>query len=281
MLKYFSNFAKTLFSFKTFLWMVYISILAVIAPHTQWMFAQLEPAANIWVSWLAAIGFEAAIFVVTHLLVDHIERRKAGTFNFEKSRLRSSFQWWPAFRYRWLNVYTMLLALACGVSAGANLIHAVQYAQPLKIVTDWGVPSAVITVAFGGILPLVNLLFAAVIADVDDAEGVTDPAVEKAKEETKAAKVETKQARAAQLEAERARMDAEQRVNESEQRYRALGDVVRFLFSHTEPLHERIRFTRKTFPQLSQNGISQILGCSVSTVNEALKDYVIESEAVQ
>jgi hypothetical protein len=32
---------------------------------------------------------------------------------------------------------------------------------------------------------------------------------------------------------------------------------------------------------LSQNGISQILGCSVSTVNEALKDYVIESEVVQ
>jgi predicted transcriptional regulator len=32
---------------------------------------------------------------------------------------------------------------------------------------------------------------------------------------------------------------------------------------------------KKTFPQLSQHGISQILGCSVSTVNEALKEVEI------
>lgn len=265
------------FTFKNFLWLVYGSILVVIAPHTKWMFAQLEPSDNDWVAWVAAAGFEATIFVVTHLLVAHIERRKAGTFNFEKQRLAPWQQGWPMFRYRWLNVYTLLLLIACLISAGANLSHAVEYAQPLKIVTDWGVPAGVLTVAFGGILPLVNLLFAAVVADLDDAEDQPDPAVEKAKAETREAKAETKEARAAQKVAEQRAATAEQLLLESEQRYRAIGDVVRFLFGTNEPLHERIRYTRKTFPQLSQNGISQILGCSVSTVNEALKDYVVVS----
>lgn len=270
-----------LFNFKNFLWLVYISILVVIAPHTQWMFAQLEPASNAWVAWVAAAGFEATIFVVTHLLVDHIERRKMGTFNFEKSRMSPRLQWWPVFRYRWLNVYTLLLFVACAISAGANLTHAVQYAQPLKIVTDWGVPAGAVTFVFSGILPLVNLLFAAVIADVDDAESPTDPAVEKAKAEAKEAKAEAKRATACQAYAEKQQFEAERLLAESEQRYHALGDVVRFLFGQSEPLHDRIRFTRKTFPQLSQNGISQILGCSVSTVNDALKDWVVvESEVV-
>ena len=261
------TFASKLFTFKNLLWAVYVAILAVIAPHTQWMFSQLEPTGKAWISWMAAIGFEAAIFVVTHLLVAHIERRKATAFNFEKQRMKEYLQWWPMFRYRWINVYTLLLAIACAISAGANLAHAVEFAQPLKIVTDWGVPSGVMTVAFGGILPLVNLLFAAVIADVDDNEQQDNPELEKAKAERREAE---KRAR----DAEKALTEKDKLLAESEQRYRAIGDVVRFLFEQRDPLRDRIVYVRKTFPQLSQNGISQILGCSVSTVNEALRETV-------
>jgi hypothetical protein len=258
---------KNLLTFKNFLWLVYAAILLVIAPHTQWMFEQLEPHGREWVSWVAAGGFEATIFVVTHLLVDHIERRKVGSFNFEKQRMRTWLQWWPVFRYRWLNIYTLLLLVACLISAGANLTHAVQYAQPLRIVTEWGVPAGALTMAFGGILPLVNLLFAAVIADMDDSEGVTDPALTQAK-------TEAREAKAALKETEKRMVETERLLDESEQRYHALGDVVRFLFGKSEPLHDRILYARRTFPQLSQNGISQILGCSVSTVNDALRETV-------
>lgn len=267
-------------NFKNLLWLVYISILVVITPHTQWMFAQLEPLDRKWVSWVAAVGFESTIFVVTHLLVDHIQRRKLATFNFEKQRMNIWLQWWPVFCYRWLNVYTFLLFVACGISAGANLAHAVEFAQPLRIVTDWGVPSSTLTMAFGGILPLVNLLFAAIISNEDDNEGLPDPALLQAKAELKETKTEVRNARTAQKDAEKRMLNAEQLLAESEQRYRAIGDVVRYLFGTNEPLHDRIRFTRKTFPQLSQNGISQILGCSVSTVNEALKDWGLDNNTI-
>jgi len=68
----------------------------------------------------------------------------------------------------------------------------------------------------------------------------------------------------------------EQRLSESEQRYQAVGDVVRYLFGTDLALRERIRGVRTSFPNLSQNGIAQLLSCSVSTVNDALNGYVIE-----
>ena len=68
----------------------------------------------------------------------------------------------------------------------------------------------------------------------------------------------------------------ERKLEESEQRYRAVGDVVRYLFGTDLALRERIRGVRTSFPNLSQNGIAQLLGCSVSTVNDALQGFVIE-----
>jgi hypothetical protein len=267
-------------TFKTLLWMVYASILAVITPHTKWMFAQLEPQANEWSAWVAAVGFEATIFVVTHLLVKHIERRKAGTFNFERQRLEKGtlgqyFTWWPVFRYRWLNTYTLLLFLACGISAGANLSHAVEFARPLKIVSDWGVPAGALTVAFGGILPLVNLLFAAVIADVDDSEQPADPALVKTREELREAKAALKEANSAAEKANAEKDQANARAIEAEQQMRGVANLMRFLFDRDMQLRDRIRGLAEARPDLSQNRIAGIIGCSTSTVNEALRDYIL------
>jgi ASC-1-like (ASCH) protein len=70
--------------------------------------------------------------------------------------------------------------------------------------------------------------------------------------------------------------DLEKRLDDSEQRYRAVGDVIRWLFGKDEQLRDRIRGIRTTFPNLSQNGIAQLLGCSVSTVNDALQGYQVD-----
>ena len=253
-------------TFKNFLWLVYIGVLVVIAPHTQWMFAQFEPEKMHGLAWVAAVVFEAAIFAVTHLLVRHIEKRRASTFNFEKKPLADWLQWWPLFRYRYINAYTALLSIAVVISGFANLAHAVQFGQPLTIVSTWNIPAHFFSVAFGGILPLVNLLFAAVIAQVDDAESLTDPALDKANSEKREAEKRLK-------ETEKLLHETEQRARKAEQQYEAMGDAIRFLFGANDPLHERIRYVRKTWPQLSQNGISQMLGCSVSTVNDALKEF--------
>jgi hypothetical protein len=260
-------------SIKNFLWAVYIGVLVVITPHTQWMFARFEPAHMHGMAWVAAVVFEAAIFAVTHLLVRHIEARRPSTFNFERQRLKDGkvsqfFTWWPMFRYRWANAYTALLAVAVMVSGFANLAHAVEYGQDIAIVEAWGIPYGFFAVAFGGILPLVNMLFAAVIAQVGDAEQEANPELDKANKDKRDAERRAK-------EAERLLADTEHKLIESEQRYRAVGDVVRYLFGDDFALGERVRYVKKTFPQLSQHGISQILGCSVSTVNEALKEVEI------
>ena len=70
--------------------------------------------------------------------------------------------------------------------------------------------------------------------------------------------------------------DTERRLDESEQRYRVVGDVIRWLFGKDEVLRDRIRGIRTAFPNLSQNGIAQLVGCSVSTVNEHLQGYMVE-----
>lgn len=271
-----TNKLVTLLTFKNFLWLVYAGVLVVITPHTAWMFQQFEPADSTILPWIAALVFEASIYAATHLLVEHIKARRISSFNLEKGRLKPAFQWWPVFRYRWLSIYSAFVCVPVVISGLANLAHAVQFGQELRIVSQWGIPLGVLSVAFGGILPVVNLLFAAVIAQVEDAENETDPALEQAKAEKRDAEKRAKEAekRMADLEkeSERRLAEYEQALHESELRYHAIGDVVRFLFEKNDPLHDRILYARKAFPQLSQNGISQILGCSVSTVNEALRD---------
>jgi hypothetical protein len=63
------------------LWAIYLSLLAVLLPHTAWAFARFEPPGNgtlgiAWgaiTAWAAAFAFEAAIAALTHKLAKHIE----------------------------------------------------------------------------------------------------------------------------------------------------------------------------------------------------------------
>src|SRR3990167_670539 len=76
------------------LWVVYLSLLAVLLPHTSWAFSVLEPEKYKWASWAAAITFEAGIAVLTHKLAKHIESLP----KCKDSKTR--------FKRRYLNVYS-------------------------------------------------------------------------------------------------------------------------------------------------------------------------------
>ncbi len=271
-------------------WAVYIAFLLVLLPQEAWTIGQGQDQNGLqWhvlgvtaspLAWFLAGAFSASIAIVTHRLnvhwVEMPHRYKAD----DMSKKR--------FTYRWLNVYAVALIVSMIISAIANLIHVVQFTNAsLKIFTTYPWAVAVYQFIFGLALPGVSFVFARVLSTMQEAEQQDDPAFAKAKEDLKEANStirslketirsgeqtirETEQHYSGLL------RDAERLLNESEQRYRAVGDVVRWLFGKDEVLRDRIRGIRKAFPSLSQNGIAQIVGCSVSTVNEALQGYQVE-----
>lgn len=148
------------------LWAVYLSLLAVLLPHTAWAFQNFEPQNNTntisLVSWIAAFAFEASIAALTHKLSGHIEQTP--------KRLST----WSKFQYRYLNSYSLGLVAAISVSSMANLAHAVEFGRPMAIFTEWHIPFSVYALAFGAVLPLVSLVFARVLSNVAETEGEWD-----------------------------------------------------------------------------------------------------------
>lgn len=261
-------------------WGVYIAFLFVLWPQAAWTIDQFQDAASVkWVlmgvaasplAWALGGVIEATIGIVTHRLNEHWRemphRYKAA--DMAKKRIA----------YRWLNVYAMALIVAMSVSAVANYTHVVQFTNTKLAVFDggnsWAIP--VYQMVFGLALPAVSFVFARVLSTMQESEQEDDPAFAKAKAELTEAKATIREKDAAIRQSQEAIRLAEKKLEESEQRYRAVGDVVRYLFGTDIALRERIRGVRTSFPNLSQNGIAQLLGCAVSTVNEALSGYVIE-----
>lgn len=142
------------------LWGVYISLLAVLFPHTAWAFALFEPDTFTGkaTSYAAAFAFEAAIAVLVHKLADHIER------------VPKYKDKWKRFYNRYFNAYSGGLVLALFVSTAANMAHAVEYGMDgnIRIVEEWNLPFGVLVFAFGAFLPLCSILFARVLSDVQD-----------------------------------------------------------------------------------------------------------------
>lgn len=289
-----------IFTANTFLWLVYVLLLSSLVPHTAWAFDMWE-AADAWrfellgvnatpTAWAFAIVFDGAIAGLTHVLKKHIEEmpriihtRKAQmpkSLGVGKLQIPINLQWWPVFSYRYLNAYMLGLVAAWLLSTLGNLAHAVQFGREMTIFSTWGIPSALYALAFGAVLPTISLVFARVLSSVRESEQEEDPAFVKAKGELKEANSTIRsleqKVKATEQQANTDKRLLEQQLSESEQRYRAVGDVVRYLFGTDLPLRERVRGIRTTFPVLSQNGIAQLVGCSVSTVNDALQGYVVE-----
>ena len=264
-------------------WGVYIAFLFVLFPQAAWTIDQFQdPLDAKWsllgvtaspLAWFLSGVFELTIAIVTHRLnkhwMDMPHRYKAE----DMKRKR--------FAYRWLNVYAVGLIVAMSISAIANYTHVVQFTNTsLRIFADAEWTIRWYQMIFGLALPGVSFVFARVLSTMQETEQEEDPVFAKAKADLKEANTtvrsleqsvrQTEQRYSALLK------DAERRLQESEQRYRAVGDVIRWLFGKDELLKDRIRGIRTSFPNLSQNGIAQLLGCSVSTVSEALQGFQVE-----
>lgn len=146
------------------LWIIYLALLAALLPHTAWAFARFESTSAGWLgiswgivtAWAAAFAFEAAIAALTHKLAGHI----ATTPRYTAGRV-----WFRRISYQYLNAYASGLFVALGVSALANFAHTVEYGREFAIFGQYSIPPLLYSFTFGGILPLVSLLFARILGD--------------------------------------------------------------------------------------------------------------------
>lgn len=244
------------------LWGIYILLLLVLLPHTAWMFSRGEPISKdnfgiswgILTAWAAAIVFECVIAVMTHKLSTHIGNTPKYSDN------------WKRIKTRYFNAYGAGLFLAWMVSTYANLAHAVEFGQPIKIFSDWGWPIWTYSVAFGAILPTASLLFAWVLSSVieqDATEGQLNPELEKMKAVIRELNVQIKSS-------EGERLKAEQRMKEAETRFQAAGDLFSALFADRK--RDRIIFVKQKWPALPGSAIAILTETSPALVSETLKE---------
>jgi DNA-binding transcriptional regulator YiaG len=264
-------------------WAVYIAFLLVLLPQEAWTIGQGQDQTGAqWailsvtaspLAWFLAGAFSASIAIVTHRLNVHwMEMPK---------RYKADDMAKKRFAYRWLNVYAVALILTMVISSIANFMHVVQFTnKSLVIFTEYPWAVSLYQFVFGLALPGVSFVFARVLSTMQESEQEEDPAFAKANADLKEANATIRSMKEAIRQTEQqytARLkETERLLEESEQRYRAVGDVIRWLFGKEEALRDRIRGIRTAFPNLSQNGIAQLLGCAVSTVNDALQGYQVE-----
>jgi uncharacterized membrane protein (DUF485 family) len=237
-------------------WIIYILLLLVLLPHTAWMFSKAEPDTEIgrYIAWAAATVFEFVIAVMTHKLSRHIMDMPKYTNT------------WKRIKARYFNAYGAGLLLAWLVSTYANLAHAIEFGQPIRIFTDWGLPVWTYSVAFGAILPTASLLFAWVLSSVieqDATEGQPNPELDKAN-------MTIRELRDRIRSTEQARLEAEQRADEAELRFGAASDIFAQLMS--SELRERVLFARQQWPELPQSAIAVIAKASPARVSEIINE---------
>ncbi len=253
------------------LWVIYVFLLAVLLPHTAWAFRAFEPAESFvifgsftiadLVSYIAATAFEASIAVLTHKLATHIE---------QTARKARGLSEWERFKLRYGNAFFGGLLITTVVSSLANLAHAVQFAGLLTIFTAWGIPSGVYIVAFGGILPVVSLLFARVLSNVSESEAGDDPAVVELKNVVSDLRRKLRETEERAKSAEALAGLAEIAAKQAEARFGAAGDLMLALTSDDKRV--RILAVRQQWPQLTGAAVATMVDASPSYVSEVLKN---------
>ena len=220
------------------LWAIYLALLGVLLPHTAWAFGQFEPDGTAGLGWIAALAFEGAIAAFTWRLKELIE----ATPNHKDA--------WKRFRKRYLNIYSLGLLVAIGVSSLANWAHSVEYGQAFTVFEKYNIPPLLYTLAFGAILPACSLLFARILADVKDNEA-----------EVNAEAVELKRANA----------ELRRELKATNERLLRAEDAARLLLELTaEDKARRILAASNQWPNLSQIALAQIAGASPSYVSQVL-----------
>lgn len=265
------------------IWAIYLCLLAVLLPHTAWLFGSFEPAGWLgWATgWAGAIAFEASIAVLTHKLAQRWDAAPVKTERWKASP-------WARARYWYANVYLAGLGVSVVISALANLAHAVEYGKTLAIFTQWGISPALYQISFGAVLPVTSLLFASVLSQVSETEDAANPEAERAMSALASARADIAEARKAAREsdaqrriAEAERTRAEQERDQADQRFAAVGDLLAALM--TSDKRQRLLMVRNVAPKLLPDGdlnltlLAMIAGVSQSYASEVVK----ESEDVE
>jgi len=265
----------------TILWAVFISLLAVLLPHTAWAFRKFEPngkdalvllatpdfvvTTSDVISYVAAFAFEAAIAVLVHKLAEHLEKK------LPKSAREGNWAWLKAFAFRYLNPIAIALIIVTAVSALANLAHAVEYGQSLKIFENLSVPPIIYTVAFGAILPVLSLTFARVLSNVTDEEAEENPEVTRLNSVNAELRKQLRESELRLKATEDGKRAAEERARATEEKFSALGELVKGLFG--EEKRQRILAAAKLWGKLPQSAIAIIAETTPSHVSETLKEF--------
>lgn len=227
------------------LWAVYLALLGVLLPHTAWAFGQFEPAgaSSVALGWIAAIAFEGAIAAFTFRLKGRIEKTP---------RYTAGLVPWRKFRHRYLNIYSLGLLVAIGVSSLANWAHSVEFGGDFTVFARYSVPPLLYTLAFGAILPLCSLLFARILAEVQESEAAPDSELQAVKQ--------------ANTELRRELATTEKRLMEAEGAARLLLDLT------AEDKARRILAAAHQWPELPRTVIAQLAGASPSYVSQVLAE---------
>ncbi len=232
------------------LWIIYISLLAVVLPHTEWAFRQFEPGAQMGItSWAAAFAFEAAIAALTHKLSKHIEQTPKRSAGFAK------------FKFRYLNSYSLGLLFSLGISTMANLAHAVEFGGSMQIFAKWNIPFGLYAFAFGAVLPIVSYTFANVLSNVVETDETEDPITADLRQTISTLRKNLH--------------EAENFRKQAEARFDAMGDVFVKLASNDK--RERILAAVERWPSMSGNAIALLCDSSPAYVSEVLTQNKVEA----
>jgi hypothetical protein len=248
---------------KIIMWFIYGLLLAVLWPHTAWAFEKFEPTGlNRFLAWALAGAFELGIAVFTHKLSIRI----GSAPNYQAGR-------WPKpqlkrMSARYFNIEGFALLTTWGVSSLANLAHSVEFGQPMAIFDNWGIPSGVYSVAFGGILPLMSLLFAWVLSNVSQTEHQEDERLTEIRSQLKAVRSQLKDAERRANEAEREASVAIEAANMERADNELKCQLYEQLFS--EDAKARILAARDLLPGKPQRTIANVAQSSPGYVSEVI-----------
>ena len=229
--------------------LIYISLLAVLLPHTAWAFSRFEPntQTGIITAWLAAFFFEATIAVITEKLAERI----SSTPNYQSGNVFLRKQ-----AYRYLNPYSVALVIAMFVSVLANIAHAVEYGQVLSIFAEWQISPAMYSVAFGAILPVSSLVFAWVLSKEPSTEQRPNTELTKANTTIKELRSQLR--------------DAERRAKDAEDKFGVDGELFVRLFAAEK--RERIEAAKEQWPGLPGSSIAIITESTPGYVSDVLRE---------
>jgi hypothetical protein len=257
------------------LWAVFMSLLAVLLPHTAWAFKKFEPTgADAFVlistqqitvttsdviSYVAAFAFEAAIAVLVHKLAEHLSKKIPSDVKSGKFKQVKIFLW------HYVNPISFALIIVTFVSALANLAHAVEFGQPLKIFDTWGIPFEVYTVAFGAILPLLSLTFARVLSTLADEEDAPNPELQTAKDENAKLRKELRESELRLRSSEDKNRQTEAALKAAEEKL----ELSKGIFGTDK--RQRIVILKRSFPALKGSAIAVIAQAGEGYVSDVLR----------